>query len=178
MGDPGWRYIAQRLTGDGAGEFIDLDVPLQGASILDTVSGHNGLSATISPEISRLQGPDGNPIFDEWGTALWAESGGEIRGGGILTHSALAGPSWALECTGYTGYLVDLPFVGAGTFFVEYDPLDVVRYIWDHAQSKVGGNLGLQVSPLLTGLKFGTAMDQAEFDTEAGLTSLESSTLS
>lgn len=167
----GWRYIAQRLTGDGSGEFLDFDVPLSGVQITDTLSGHNGLTGTISPEYARLKGPDGLPLLDEWGTAIYAENQGVIRGGGILTHSGFDGPKWDLECTGFTGYLDGLAWISspAGDYMgVEVDPLDVARVVWNHAQSKPGGNLGLEISSLKTGLKIGTKLKQGEFDTQNG----------
>lgn len=170
----GWRYFAQRLTGDGTeGEFIHLDVPLQGVAIDTVLSGHSSMQGTITPEIASLVGADGEPLFEEWGTAVWAENGGEIRGGGILTHSEFTGHAWNLEFTGYSGYLQDLPYTDAW-FGVEVDPLDVVRHIWEHAQSKPGGDLGLEISDLKTGLKIGTELKQVEFDTEAGPVSFES----
>lgn len=164
----GWRYIAQRLSGDGLnGEFLDFNVPLQDVNVVDALSGHNSLTGTISPEIGRMVAPDGQPLLDEYGTAIWAENEGEIRGGGIVTHSDFEGPTWTVECTGYTGYLIDLPYTDAW-FGVEVDPLDVVRHIWDHVQSKPGGNLGLSVSNLTTPIKLGVDLEQGEFDTESG----------
>lgn len=174
----GWRYIAQRLNGDGStGDFLDFDVPLQGVAITDQLSGHNALSATIAPQYARLLADDGAPLFDEWGTAIWAENQGEIRGGGILVSSGFDGPQWNLTCTGYTGYLDGMPWVSdlAGNWFgVEVDPLDVLRKLWSHAQSKPGGNLGLEISPLKTGLKIGTKLKQGEFDTVNGPLTFES----
>lgn len=170
----GWRYIAQRLTGDGStGDFLDLDLPLSGVSITDNLSGHNAIEATITPQFGRLVAPDGTLLIEEWGTAIWAENGGEIRGGGIVTHSGFDGPTWTIETTGYSGYPDGMPYTDS-TFFVEADPLDIYRHVWTHLQSKTGGNLGLEISDLKTGLQIGVALEQGEFDTVSGPLTFES----
>lgn len=171
---PEWRFFAQRMTGDGlGGEIIHPDLPLADVEIEDMLTGHNGLTGTISPEFASLIADDGRPLLDEYGTAIWAEESGNIHGGGILTSSDFSGPQWGITCTGLTGYLEDLPYASS-TFFVETDPLDILRHIWTHVQSQPGSNLGLEVDPLLTGLKVGTVLEQVEFDTQSGPVSFES----
>lgn len=168
-----WRYIAQRLNGDGSpGDFLDFDLPLTQPKITDTVSGHNSLTGTISPQFARLMAEDGGLLLSEWGTAIWAENEGSIRGGGILNHSTQKGSEWSLECVGYTGYLVDLPYTDS-TFYVETDPIDIYRHIWEHVQSKPGGNLGFEIADTLSGTKIGTELTQVEFDTQSGPVSFE-----
>lgn len=166
----GWRYIAQRFDGTsgGLGDFIDFNVPLQGVEISDVLSGHNALSGTITPEYTRLKGPDGRPALDEGGTAIWAESpDGEIRGGGLLTHSGFSdGGVWKLECTGLTGTSIELPFDGAN-WFVNVDPMDLFRFIWTHIQSARNHNLGITIDPTTSPVRLGTDLVQyVEFDTE------------
>lgn len=164
----GWRFIAQRLTGDGSsGDFLDFDVPLESPEITDTLSGHNSLSGTLAPKIARMLASDGEPLFKEWGSAIWAENQGHIRGGGIVTHADFSGPEFQIECTGYTGYLDGLPYTDAW-YGVEIDPLDVVRHIWDHVQGKPGGNLAFEISDLKTGLKIGEKLRQAQYDSQYG----------
>jgi hypothetical protein len=168
----GWRYLAQRMTGDGAfGDFIDLNLPLANVEIDEVLSGHHGFHATITPEIMRLKGPNGRPLLDEWGCAIWAEGpDGEIRGGGILQHSTFMGPSWSLECISPSGALIDLPYTEA-RFWVNVDPLDIYREIWRYAQAQQGGNLGVTMdatrSPMLLG---GDLVQRVEFDTEEDVT--------
>ena len=165
------RYLAQRLDGQGSTDFISLDLPLQNAQIEEVLSGHNSLTGEISPEYATLLGTDGRPLLREWGTAIWCEEDGEISGG-ILSDVTIDGPRFSLEAIGYTGYLTDMPYVDA-TFFVETDPLDIFRHIWNHVQSQPGGNIGLQIDPLKSGLKIGTELKQVEFDTESGPVSFE-----
>lgn len=168
-----WRYIATRFNGDGTETLVDPDVPLQGANIDEVLSGDNGLSGSIDPVYARLRGPDGLPIFDEWGTGLYAEKDGEIRGGGILTHSEFTGPAWSLEANGLTSYARDMPWTAEGEYHIQVDPLDMVRRIWSHLQSQPGGNIGLQIDPRLSGVKIGTELEQVEFDSQEGPVSFE-----
>jgi len=165
--DQGWRYIAKRLHGDGTDTTLSWDVPLRGVAITDTLSGPLGLTGTLEPEIRRMKDSAGNPLFKPWSTAIFAENEGTIRGGGILVPSTYSGPTWNIECVGFTSILADQPYTDSW-FGVEIDPLDVVRQIWNHWQSKPNGNLGLQVSGLKTGLKIGVELEQGEFDTENG----------
>jgi hypothetical protein len=168
----GWRYLAQRLTGEGDnGELLDVDLPLNDVALTDTLSGPGELTGTIDPAFAKLM-TGGQPLLNEWGTAIWAEEDGNIIGGGILVSSGFSASKWALTCMGYSGYLYDMPYVGSWSG-VEVDPLDVVREMWAHAQAQPGGNLGLSVSTLDTGLKIGTELEQIEFDTESGPISFE-----
>lgn len=164
----GWRYLAQKQSGDGPfGDFIELNVPLKNVQIDEVLSGHNGLTATVSPEIMRLKGPDGRPLLDEWGCALWAEDpDGEIRGGGLLNHSSFAGPDWAIECIDLSGALMDLPYTES-RFWINVDPIDIFREIWRYTQAQEGGNLGISVdgtrSPIRLG---GDLVQRVDFDLE------------
>jgi len=172
----GWRYIAQRLDGNGPGQFIDFEVPLNDVQITDTLSGHNALTGTLDPEVARFVNPDGSLVFGEWETAIFAENQGEIRGGGIVTHTSKQGPSWNLECSGYTGYLDDLPWsdIEDATFFVRADPMDIYRHIWNIVQSKPRGNLGLEIGGTKSEMRIGVELEQAEYDTQSGPIAFES----
>lgn len=171
----GWRYFAMRLNGDGTETLLDPDLPLSDVTVEDVVSGHNALSGKIEPTYARLIGPDGEPLLQEYSTAIFAENDGDIRGGGILTDSGFDGPAWGLECTGYTGYPIDLPYTGSGYKGIQVDPLDVARdAIWGHIQSQPGGNLGLTFDQTTSPERIGTTLRQVEFDTHSGPVSFES----
>lgn len=163
----GWRYLAQRLDGNGlSDEFIDLDLPLQDVAITDTLTGAPAITAAITPEVARLQAPDGRPLFEKWGTAIYAENEGEIRGGAILTDLQREGSNLALTCTGFSSYPDGQPWTTEeGYIGVEVDPLDVVRVIWDHLQSQPYGNLGVEIDRTTkTPFRIGTPYKVREFD--------------
>jgi hypothetical protein len=163
-----WSYIASRLNGDGTETFLDFDVPLKDTSIEDVLSGPNNLSGVISPEYARLKDQDGQPVFNEWSTAIYAELDGNIRGGGILAHSGFSDGSWELECVGFIGYWKDMPYVGAGQSFIKKDPMDIVRHIGEHVQSIQGSNLALQFSPETSPIRIGTELTSGEYDPVGG----------
>lgn len=171
----GWRYLATRLNGDGTETLLDPDLPLEKVTIEDMLSGDGSVHGQIDPVYARLLGPDDEPILREWSTAIYAENDGDIRGGGILTHSGFNGPNWTLEATGFTGYGRDMPYTGGGYKGIRVDPLHVVRVIWDHIQSHPGGNLGLTFDQTTTKgeVSIGTELRQVEFDTQEGPVSFE-----
>jgi hypothetical protein len=163
-----WRYLAQRLNGDGTATFLDIDVPLTDVGIEDALNGSGGLTGKIDPEVARLKGDDGLPIFDEQSTALFAEKDGLIRGGGILTHSGMSGSEWALECTGHVGYPKKMPYTGNGVHYEYTDTLDIYRAIWAHLQDQVPGNIGLTFDTTKSGVLVGKELASEEYDPEGG----------
>lgn len=175
MARRGWRYFATRLHGDGTETMLNPDLPLEGVTIEDVLSGDQAINSKIEPVYTQLLAADGEPLLKEWSTAIYAENDGDIRAGGILVNSSFAGPSWALECVGFTGYLRDLPYIGSGYKGVKVDPIDVARYIWAHAQGKPGGDLGITLDGVTTKGKvsIGTELKQVEFDTQSGPVSFE-----
>ncbi len=168
-----WRYLAQRLNGEGAGEYIDLDLPLTGVQIEDVLSGDNALNANISPEYGRLVASDGRPLLEEWNTAIYAEADNVIRGGGILIRSAFDGPNWDMECVGFTGYANDMPYTAGGAHYEKTDAADIFRNIWNHIQGQPEGDIGLKVGGLKSKVLLGDKLRQVEFDTENGPVSFE-----
>jgi hypothetical protein len=150
----GWRYMARRVTGTGVGgPWLDTELPLLDVNITDVLSGPPQLSGTITPVHARLQMPDGMPLLTENDTEVAAEKDGIIRACGHLVRNAAQGEVNEVEVNGFTGYAKDMGFLGdpilgpnVAKDFVDTDPLDIVRYLWDHIQN-VGprSNIGLQV---------------------------------
>lgn len=168
-----WRYIATRLHGDGTEEILT-ELPLEDVSLTSVVSGPAGHTSTVSPALARVTAFDGLPLFEPWSTAIYAEEDGVIRHGCILTDRQISGPRLSLTGVGFTAAIKGQPYEGS-VFFVEKDPLDIVRHIWNHWQSMDGGNLGLQVDQKTkAGVLIGTELKQVEFDTVEGPLSFES----
>jgi hypothetical protein len=169
----GWRYLLQRLHGDGTqGPFLHTELPLTDVSITNNLSATNELTAAISPALASVKDSTGKPLFDEWGTLIWAEADGQIRGGGIVSKLGQVGSKYQIQCIGKHGYIFDLPYTESW-FGVEVDPLDVYREVWRHVQAQPDGNIGLQIPATKTGLKIGTKLEQVEFDTQNGPVSFE-----
>lgn len=176
MARRGWRYLATRLNGDGTETVLDMELPVEDVQIEDVLSGDQSLSAKIEPAYTRLLGSDGRPILQEWATAIYAENDGDIRYGGILVNSSIDGPVLDLETVGFTGYLRDMPYTGAGYKGVKVDGIQPVRVAWNHVQAQPGGNLGMVVADTTTGGKvlLGSTLAADEYDPEgSGLNGLE-----
>ena len=140
----GWRFIATKLDGKGGETLLDPDLPLETVTVTHVLSGPTVIEASIAPEIDRLAGPDGAPIFVPWQTAIYAEKDGVIRAGAILVDITSEGEKLELECTGFVGYLKDMPFTSVFRGY-KLDPLNIARVIWSHVQGQTNGNLGLIV---------------------------------
>lgn len=173
MAKQGWRYIARRLNGDGTETTLDWNLPLSEPQTHDVLSGPLAIDGSISPEYARLKGPDGLPILRKWSTAIYAEEEGEIRCGGILSDIGVEGSKLTLGCIGFAGYPKGMPYTDS-RFFVEEDPLNIVRHIWNHLQSQQFGNLGVVVDGTNSPKRIGVELEQGEFDTQNGPLSFES----
>ena len=136
-----WSFIAQRAV---TGEFLDWDIPLHLGSLEWELSGPGSLKATLNPDVGGLRASDGSPLFEEWGTLLYAESGGEIRWGGIVVHCSFEGEQWNLEAAGFSTYPHARTYRGEYSR-VQVDPAEVIKHIWTHLQSYPDADLGVQV---------------------------------
>lgn len=154
----GWRYIATRIMGDGTEPRLDAELELSDVDLIDDLSGYGGINAVIAPEIARLKTPQGEPVFQPWGTGLYAEKDGQIRGGGIVTGIVEDGPELRLDAVGHAGYPEGMPYDGVLSE-INVDPLDMARHIWDYLQGFEGGNLGMVLdgtrSPVRIGVPSG-----------------------
>lgn len=81
--------------------------------------------------------------------------------GGFADSRQVAWPS-PTAAPGTTDYPVD-----------GMEPMFAIREIWRHLQSQPGGNLGIQIDPMVTGRKIGKLVAQGEFDTVNGPLSFE-----
>jgi hypothetical protein len=172
----GWHYEAERLDGAGGAVLLAGDLPLNDVSLTQTLSGADSMTANITPEVGRLIGVDGQPLFSgDWSTAIYAITDeGEVVSGTILEQPVFNGPSYALEGTGFCGYPYGQPCV-TSQFWVGIDSIDAAREVWEHLQGQPGGDIGVQVdSTTLSGRKIGTALQQGQFDTINGPLTFES----
>jgi hypothetical protein len=166
----GWHFEAERLDGDGNADLLASDLPLQDVSLTQTLSGADSFTATVSPEIGRLLGPDGNPLLaGNWSTAIYAVTDEfEVYGGYVLDEPKFNGPQWSLEGTGFMGYMYGMPYTDSN-FWVGIDSIDAARQIMTHLAAKPGGNLGVIVdATTMSGVKIGTELKQGQFDTING----------
>lgn len=166
-----WRYILQTITGSGTpGAILHPDLPLVNVSITEGLNATDELTGAITPADPVIK-----DMLTKWGTVIWAENSGQIRGGGIVVHTEEQGPALTVECMGFHGYAYGMPYTSMTSYNgVEVDPLDVYRVIWNYIQTQPGGNIGLAMPSTKTGLKIGVELSQGQFDTENGPISFES----
>ena len=148
-----WSFIAQRAD---TGEFLNWDLPLTLKSLEWQLSAPGSLAATLEPDDGGLRGSDGRLIMEEWGTLIYAESGGEIRWGGILIQSNFNGEAWEIEAAGFGTYLHARYFQGELSR-TNYDVAEAIRAIWYDVQRFPDGDLGVKVTgPAKIGVTMGT----------------------
>jgi len=150
-----WRYIAQRISGPNKGLFLDWNLPLSDVVITDAI-GPGWLSASLSPDLANPMAEDGQPVLDKWSTAIWAEEDGVIRGGGILASNTTDGTVRSLECMGYAGYAVGIPYMRADAC-VGIDPIEIAQYLWHYIQTDPASDLGVVVTWDRSPVRIGTA---------------------
>lgn len=146
-----WTFIAQRAT---TGEFLDWDLPIEFDSLEWTLSGPGSLSGTVAPDVGALRAADGRLLLEEWGTLIYAESGGEIRGGFILINSSFEGEAWKIECSGFSTYPHSVVYEGEYSR-IGIDPVDAFKEIWANTQSFPDANLGVTVTGDTTPVRLG-----------------------
>lgn len=162
----GWRYIAARMNGDGT-ESSFTEVPLSNVEYEERLSGPDGLTADIEPEILTLKDDQGRPIFKRWQTTIYIEKDNQIRGGAILVDYDTEGGKLSLDCAGHSVYPQGMAYTSE-TNFVQADPLNIVRHIWSHLQSQPMGDIGVIVDGLTTPIRVGTNPKDVQFTTGAG----------
>ena len=149
-----WRFLATRLTGKGSEYIIDPDLPLASVKITHAISDRGGLDAQITPEVSRLIGSDGLPVFTPWSTAIYAEKDGVIRAGGIVESVSESSPHLEVQCVGFVGYLDGMPFSDVYTGY-RLDPIAIGKMIWNHVQTQDQGNLGFIIDSNTSPMRVG-----------------------
>ncbi len=135
----GWRYHAQKLP---SGEWISHELPISGVTMHHDLSGPSALTGTIA---RGFAGEVAEGVLP-WGTAIYPEASGQLRGGFIVTDADPTPDALHITCVGFAGYPTGIPF--DGDYVSSNDGLDAfeaVRLIWSHVQGKPGGDLGVIV---------------------------------
>lgn len=158
-----WTFYALRLFPSRL--WLHRELPLQDVSWGPALSGPQTMTATLSPDVASMKTEDGQPLLTEWNTMIFAETGGFIRAGGILSESTFTGDSWVLTITGHyvhfsgqsmTGTLAyggdnasgrdpNGPTNGTGT-----SPIQIMADLVAQGQSRPNSDLGITVTGDLT----------------------------
>lgn len=151
----GWHYFATNLDGDGGEHLIATDLPLSGVQVTAKMSAANALTGSISVEVGRLKGVDFT-LFEPWRTCVYAELGGVIRGGGIVTQVDVDDAAVALTCGGFVGYATGMAY-NLDKWYAMADPFDIARDFWMDLQDRAHSDIGLNLvcSPDSTPVRLG-----------------------
>lgn len=169
-----WRYYAMRAT---TGEWLHRQLPLSDVRVSPALSGPYKLTATVDPEYADLYADDGELLLAEWGTIIVAEASNQLRGGGIVTDTAIVGSKLTLTVDGFTRYPAGQPLTEAltwggktaGTTGYGVDPLDVVRALWGHLQAQPDGNLGVTITATTSPYRVGEWHNTRALDADGSL---------
>lgn len=162
-----WNYLAGRLTGDGGIDIIETELEIQVESLTRNVSAPSAMTGTISGEVRRLK-VDGRPLFEPWNTVILAEASGQLKAMGLYQPApTFTGADWKLSMAGLGSYPIGMPYTDS-RYFIDADPLDIYRHIWEHLQSQPGGNLGVTIDSLQSPVRVGEQIENVEFVTGAG----------
>src|SRR3954469_14056590 len=105
--------MAQRIDGSGApGGWLSGALRLSRPKIIDALWGPTKIAGVLDPVYRRLQADDGRPLLDEWGTVIYAEADGQIRGASIYRNGDFDGPQWRLDCAGFAAYPTGMGYEG------------------------------------------------------------------
>ncbi|MBB4931837.1 hypothetical protein F4561_002657 [Lipingzhangella halophila] len=169
-----WTYHAMRAT---TRQWLHRELPLSDVRLSPALSGPYSLKARIEPEYGDLIGDDGELVLSEWGTLVFAEASGQIRGGGIVTDTKIVGQELDLTIDGFTAYPADMPITSTltwggkteGTTGAGVDPFDVVRAMWDHLQAQPDGDLGVTYTQNSTPYRLGAWHNARRLDEDGEL---------
>lgn len=134
------RFIVERIS-DGA--FLDLDFPIEVSGVGRALSDAGDLSGTVEPDVGGLR-DTGELIAEPGASFIHREVAGVITGTYIVTRCAFKGSAWEIEGKGFSSHLARRHYSGSREW-VDADPIGIIRHVWEHAQSKPGGDLGVTV---------------------------------
>lgn len=158
-----WNYLAGRFTGDGGIEIVETELPINLQGVTTNLSAPASLSGEIPYEVTRLKAA-GRPIFEAGNTVLLVEASGVLRAMALYESPRFNGARWNWEAAGPHSYLTGLPYDGEIEFYKQ-DPLNIYRHIWEHAQDRPYGNLGITVDPLTSLIRVGGTPPTAPAET-------------
>lgn len=151
------RFLAQRPGGG----FVHENLPILDPDPVLDLSGPGSFSGVIAPDVGGMVAHDGHPVIDVWGTLIHLELDGLIRGSWIVDDLDYQGAEMRVYGRGIAGYLNGL-IARVEWSRINYDPAQVVKDFWAHAQSYPDGDLGVTVVGS-TPVRIGKPEEHVEF---------------
>lgn len=143
-----FRVIAQRIL---TREIVDWDLPVSDDFEFGrTLTGPSIMKGSFKPEIISVQ----ELGLDPYAYFFHVEIDNQIRGTGILLPPEFDDSTLNFECEGFSAAphysMYESEFSG-----IDLDPLNVVREIWNHVQSRAESQYGVVVSSDTSTVKLG-----------------------
>jgi hypothetical protein len=141
------------------GEWQTLALPVQDLAYGPELNGPGTLTGRLSPRLIAQ-----NPSFLDPGTTyIYTEAAGQLRWGGLVWHAEPEGDVFTFEAASWSSYLehrfdLDGNFGGRGPYTTT-DPCEVIRDIWEYAQSVQDGSIGVIVDTTTSTAKVGTTAE-------------------
>jgi hypothetical protein len=138
------------------GAWLHTALPVTDLEYGPELSGPGDLRGRLSPKLVAS-----NPAFVDPGTtAIYVESGGHIQWGGLIWDVRASGSDYTMEAASWSSYLqkrydLDGEHGGLGPY-VFTDRCQIIRNIWQYAQSIADGDLGVTVDTTTSTSKIGT----------------------
>ncbi|MBT2390691.1 hypothetical protein J7E87_14970 [Streptomyces sp. ISL-1] len=153
---PDYRYIVARAA---TGEVLHWNLPLTEVEFGPEISGPGSLSAALSPTFAHSL----SEMLDAGDAVILVERNAKLAWGGVIWRAEPEGAKLPIEASGFTSYLhrrFDLHgnLDGRGPY-VEADPCQVIRDVWEYAQAQPDGALEVVVDDTKSKAKTGTAKD-------------------
>lgn len=156
------RFLLQEIP---SGRIVHPSLRLSSVGSMTQLSGPGSLECSI-PWADHIE--QSLPTLRKWHYAIWAVEGGNVLGGGVVSEVSSDNDQIDLDCTGPTVVIRDTPWLGEDFAGIQVDPLDMVRKVFDHAQSFPNGDLGIQVDSTRSPVRVGEEERDVEFTTSDG----------
>jgi hypothetical protein len=143
-----FRVIAQRIL---TREIVDWDLPVSDDFEFGrTLSGPSLMRGSFKPEIISVQ----ELGLDPYAYFFHVEIDNEIRGTGIFLPPEYDDSTLNFNCEGFSSAAHYTMYEGEYSQ-IQVDPLQVVREIWNHVQTRADSNYGIVVSNDTSPIKLG-----------------------
>lgn len=137
-----WRFHLMTLP---EGEWVDRDLQLQNARIIEALSAPADISGRLPLGYRMIDAPSGKRALVEWGAAIVAEQEGRDPIFAIVDDLSTEGDWLLVGAGGFTSYPTGMPWTDKQLSSTKIDPLEVVRKIWASLQAHPSGDLGVIV---------------------------------
>lgn len=144
-----WTFAVQDVP---SGEWVDVAAPLSGVSITRTLGAAMSMSGSLPVEVPHLNGR-----LREWGTAVYAVEGDELRAGGFVPGGGIdySGQSVNIAATGPASWLRGQPYLPSPRSFVDADPAAIHDEVWRSMIEWAGNFPDVRLDPLSTPKRVG-----------------------